>query len=202
MEISVIVTNYNYGRFLGRCIRSLLNQSIDPDLFEIIVVDDCSSDDSREILGTFRPQIKEIFLETNLGLAGASNAGMMKAQGRYVVRVDSDDYVHPDFLRVILLGFDFFGRSCEGIALDYLSVSPEGETVNYGSSELDPIACGIAFKLDAIKQLGYYKSSLRLHEEVDLRKRFLDEGFSMKYVNLPLYRYVRHESSLTRRSLI
>lgn len=202
MEISVIVTNYNYGRFLGRCIRSLLNQSIDSDLFEIIVVDDCSSDDSREILGIFRPRIKEIFLETNLGLAGASNAGMKQAQGRYVVRVDSDDYVHPDFLRVILLGFDFFGRSCEAIAVDYLSVSPEGETINYGSSEFDPIACGIGFKLDAIEQIGYYKSSLRLNEEVDLRKRFLDEGFSVKHINLPLYRYVRHGSSLTRRSLI
>ena len=198
----MVVTNYNYGRFLGRCIRSLLNQSIDPDLFEIIVVDDCSTDDSREILKVFKPRIKEVLLERNLGLAGASNAGMKQAQGRYVVRVDSDDYVHPDFLRVILLGFDFFGRECEAVTVDYLSVSPEGESIAYGSSAINPIACGIGFKLDAIEQIGYYNPALRLNEEVDLRQRFLEEGFEFKHINLPLYRYVRHESSLTRRSLI
>jgi glycosyltransferase involved in cell wall biosynthesis len=202
MDISVVVTNFNYGRFLGRCIRSLLNQSIDSNSFEIIVVDDCSTDDSREILEVFSPRIKYVLLENNLGLGGASNAGMKQAQGRYVVRVDSDDYVHPDFLRVILLGFDFFGKDCEAVAVDYLSVSPEGETISYGSSATDPIACGIGFKLDAIEQIGYYNPSLRLHEEIDLRQRFLDEGFEFKHINLPLYRYVRHESSLTRRSLI
>jgi glycosyltransferase involved in cell wall biosynthesis len=202
VEISVVVTNYNYGRFLGRCIRSLINQSIDPRLFEIIVVDDSSTDDSREILEVFESRIKNVFLEHNLGLAGASNAGMKQAQGRYVVRVDSDDYVHPDFLRVILLGFDFFGKDFEAVTVDYLSVSPEGETISYGSSSIDPIACGIGFKLDAVEQLGYYNQSLRLNEEVDLRQRFLDEGFEFKHINLPLYRYVRHESSLSRRSLI
>jgi glycosyltransferase involved in cell wall biosynthesis len=180
----------------------LLNQSIESSLFEIIVVDDCSSDDSREILEIFRPRIRDLLLDRNLGLAGASNAGMKQAQGRYVVRVDSDDYVHPDFLKIILLGFDFFGKDCEAIAVDYLSVSPEGETIGYGSSAIAPIACGIGFKLDAIEQIGYYNPSLRLNEEVDLRQRFLDEGFVFKHINLPLYRYVRHESSLTRRSLI
>lgn len=62
-----MVTNYNYGRFLGRCLRSLINQSIDTSRYEVIVVDDCSDDDSREILKTFNKSIRTIFLEKNSG---------------------------------------------------------------------------------------------------------------------------------------
>lgn len=202
MEISVVVTNYNYGRYLGRCVRSLLNQTIHVDDFEVVVVDDASTDDSREILQSFKDKIKTEFLEVNLGLAGASNVGISRVQGRYVVRVDSDDYVHPDFLKVLLLGFEFHGRDSEAVTVDYLNVSPTGESLHYGDAKLNPIACGIAFKIDAIEQIGFYNSKLRLHEEVDLRERFLREGFEFTHVNLPLYRYVNHESSLSRRALI
>ena len=166
------------------------------------MVDDASTDDSREILKSFNGKVKTEFLSENLGLAGASNVGISKVQGRYVVRVDSDDYVHPDFLRVLLLGFEFHGKDAEAITVDYWNVSPAGELLHYGDSAVNPIACGIAFKVDAIEQIGFYNSKLRLHEEVDLRKRFLHEGFKFTHLNLPLYRYVNHESSLSRRALI
>ena len=202
MEISVIVTNYNYGRFIGRCIRSILNQDIDSKNYEVIVVDDSSTDDSWEILKTFEGKIRLFRNETNLGLAATSNYGIINANGRYVVRIDSDDYVHPDFLRVILLGFDLFGRNTEAISLDYLNVTSAGEVISYGSSEKDPIACGIAFKLDAIEQVGFYDPQLRVHEEIDLRQRFLREGFRIQNINLPLYKYVRHDKSLSNQPLI
>lgn len=201
MEISVVVTNFNYGKYLGRCIRSLLNQSIDSSRYEIIVVDDASTDDSREIMKAFSSSIKPIFLEVNSGLAVASNTGIKSAQSRYIVRVDADDYVHSDFLRTLLISFDFFGNDCEAVALDYFNVSESGQVISYGDSSAEPIACAIAFKLDALEQIGLYNSSLRLNEEVDLRKRFLDKGFTIRQVNLPLYRYVNHRHSLTRLTL-
>lgn len=202
MEISVVVTNFNYGKYLGRCVRSLLNQSIESSQYEIIVVDDASTDDSHEILKTFSSAIRPIYLDVNSGLSVASNTGIRSAHGRYIVRVDADDYVHSDFLRTLLIGFDFFGHDCEAIALDYLNVSDSGEFISYGDASSDPIACAIAFKLDALEQIGLYDSTLRFNEEVDLRKRFLDEGFTIRQVNLPLYRYVNHRHSLTRRTLI
>ena len=202
MEISVIVTNYNYGRYLGRCLRSLLNQSIDSSKYEVIVVDDASTDDSREILKTFSTSIRIINLEKNSGLAFASNTGIKSAQGRYIVRVDADDYVHTDFLRILLVGFEFFGIDCEAIALDYINVLDSGEFLSYGDSSINPIACAIGFKLDALEQIGLYDSHLRLNEEVDLRQRFEREGFRIHKINLPMYRYVNHNLSLSRRSLI
>jgi len=202
VEITVIITNYNYGKFLGRCLRSVLNQSIDRAQYEIIVVDDASTDDSKEILNAYIPSVKSIFLEKNSGLAFASNSGIRAAQGRYIVRVDADDYVHYDFLRTLLMGFDFFGKDFQAVALDYFNVLDSGEFLSYGNALEFPIACAIAFKLDALEQIGLYNSALRLNEEVDLRSRFFEEGFNIRHINLPLYRYVNHNSSLTRRALI
>lgn len=202
MEISVVITNYNYGNLLGRCLRSLLNQSILKDVFEIIVVDDASTDNSREIYQAFSGSLKLIALSENKGLAYASNAGIKAATGRYVVRVDADDYVHADFLRTLLLGFEFFGNDFQAVSLDYLNVNLQGEYLSYGDGAQYPIACAIAFKIDALEQIGFYNQQLRLNEEVDLRKRFIEEGFQIKSINLPLYRYVNHDASLSRKSII
>lgn len=202
MEISVVVTNYNYAKFIGRCIRSLLNQSLPSEYFEVIVVDDGSTDESVEILKIFDERIRTITLDQNVGLGSASNIGIVSARGRYVVRVDSDDYVHPDFLKILLLGFEFFGKDVEAISTDYFLISPDGVILRYGDAKKDPIACGIAFKIDAIESLGFYNPSLRIGEEIDLRNRFENEDFVIKHINLPLYKYVQHNSSLSKRSLI
>lgn len=202
MEISVVITNFNYGYLLGRCLRSLLNQSLTQESFEIIVVDDASTDDSKEIYLAFADSIKLVQLSENKGLAYASNAGMKAATGRYVVRIDADDYVHADFLRTLLLGFEFFGKDYQAVSLDYLNVNQQGEYISYGDGAVDPIACAIAFKIDALEQIGFYNQHLRLNEEVDLRKRFIEKGFQIRSINLPLYRYVNHDASLSRKSII
>ena len=202
MEMSVVVTNFNYGRFLARCLRSLLNQSLDRKFFEIIVVDDASTDDSKAILEVFESKVTLIRNEINLGLAASSNVGIQTSTGRYVVRVDSDDYVHPDFVKTLMLGFELFGENYQAISVDYLQITPQGKFLEYGNSEISPIACGIGFKMDAIEQIGFYNPKLRINEEVDLRKRFQDEGFQIRNINLPMYKYVKHDQSLTNHPLI
>lgn len=202
MEISVVITNFNYGRYLGRCVRSVLSQSLDSRLYEVVVVDDASTDDSVEILKTYGSEIRVIENDKNMGLAYTANVGIKSSKGRYVVRVDADDYVHADFLKILLLGFEFFGRDVEAISSDYLRVTPEGEVLGYGSASLEPIACAVGFKMDALETLGYYNNSLRIDEEIDLRKRFEESNFRIRNLNLPLYRYVQHSSSLSKSVLI
>jgi glycosyltransferase involved in cell wall biosynthesis len=153
MDLSVIVTNFNYGRYLGRCLRSLLSQSVESKSFEIVVVDDASNDDSRAILGTFSDSIRTIFNDKNMGLAYSANAGILQAKGRYVVRVDADDYVHQDFIRSLMLGYEFFGAETEAVSTDYLSVTPEGRILSYGSAKEMPIACAVAYKIDALEDI-------------------------------------------------
>jgi glycosyltransferase involved in cell wall biosynthesis len=202
MEFSIVIANFNYGRYIGRCVRSLLSQSIESTSFEVIVVDDASEDDSLAVLDTFGRSLRVLENEKNMGLAYTANVGIKSARGRYIVRVDSDDYVHKDFLRNLQLGFEFFGRQSEAISTDYLRVTPEGEYLSYGDSVSNPIACAIAFKMDALEHLGFYNDSLRINEEVDLRQRFELEKYRIRNLNIPLYRYVQHSKSLTSSVII
>lgn len=86
--VSVIVNNYNYGRFLPEAIESILHQTY-PNI-EIVVVDDGSTDDSREIIESYGQQIIPV-LKRNGGQASAFNAGFQKSTGEIICFLDSDD---------------------------------------------------------------------------------------------------------------
>ena len=98
MDISIIVTSYNYGSYIERCIRSCLDQNYPSDKFEVIVVDDKSTDQTLEIIEKFKanPNFRIIETPKNVGVAGASNVGVREAWGRYVIRVDADDFINSD----------------------------------------------------------------------------------------------------------
>jgi glycosyltransferase involved in cell wall biosynthesis len=100
MLASIIITNYNYEKFLGRCIRSCLNQLIS-DKYEVILVDDCSKDRSIKVANEFKhfPNFKIIQNKKNIGVAASANIGFLKAKGKYVVRIDADDYVSKILLK-------------------------------------------------------------------------------------------------------
>lgn len=91
--VSVIIPNYNKEKYLRQCIESVLAQTY-TDL-EIIVVDDVSSDSSREIILKYEKmdsRVKHIFMEENGGVSAARNAGILAAQGEFVTMLDSDDF--------------------------------------------------------------------------------------------------------------
>ncbi|HEX7242285.1 MAG TPA: glycosyltransferase [Longimicrobiaceae bacterium] len=97
-KVSVIVPSYNYAAYIGECMESILNQRGFSDL-ELIVVDDASSDASREVIAGFRdPRVVFLEHETNQGHIRTINDGFRRATGEYVVHVGSDDYWHPEFL--------------------------------------------------------------------------------------------------------
>ncbi len=200
MDISVIVTNYNYDKYLARCIRSLLAQSHPVANYEIILVDDASTDNSIEVASTFKDRIKLVQLTKNQGLASAANAGFRNSQGRLIVRDDSDDYVHPDFLRVLVTGNELLGNKFDAFSLDYENVDEAGNVLGVNSAIEHPIGCAIAFKNETLQDLGAYKEGLRIFEEKELMKRFNENEMKMHNISLPLYRYVQHSSSLTRRT--
>jgi hypothetical protein len=92
--VSVVVNNYNYGRYLGAAIESALAQTW-PAL-EVIVVDDGSTDDSRDVIREFGDRIRPV-LKANGGQGSAMNAGVAESTGDIVVHLDSDDRLHPGF---------------------------------------------------------------------------------------------------------
>jgi glycosyltransferase involved in cell wall biosynthesis len=96
MKVSAIINNYNYGKFVDRAINSVLNQTHE-DL-EVVVVDDGSSDNSREVIRSFRdPRVRSVFQE-NGGQGVAILAGIEASQGKFIALLDSDDEWHANKL--------------------------------------------------------------------------------------------------------
>lgn len=90
MTLSIIITNYNYQEYIKQCIDSCLHQTYKK--IEIIVVDDGSTDNSREILLLYEKDVKLIF-QKNAGMVEASNVGFNHATGELIMFLDADDYL-------------------------------------------------------------------------------------------------------------
>lgn len=195
MKVSVVVTNYNYDKWLRRCIRSLLNQNFND--YEIIIIDDYSTDNSRNILLEYssNPKVKIVFNPTNMGVGASSTIGAKKALGKYIVRVDADDYTHEDFLKCLYLWASF--NNSHAVACDYQEVDFNENVLSTQSQIKEPLACGILYKTDILEYLNFWDSSLRINEDTDMLKRFKKE-FKLEYLKIPLYRYFKHENSLTK----
>lgn len=195
IQISVIITTFNYARYLGRAIRSVFNQSTGREYYEILVVDDASTDETVSVLNDYTDLIKPIVLENNVGLAQARNIGVHSAIGRFVVFVDADDYIHNDMLR-IQQAFLSHNPAMNAVSVDYFIVDDKEQHVKRVSAESEPIACGIMFRKDLLFDVGLYDPKFMAHEDQDLRIRFLKKH-NIYNIKLPLYRYRRHDSNMT-----
>jgi len=94
--VSIVVTSFNHAEFLQQRMESLFAQTYSN--IEIIVVDDCSTDGSREYLNQYKtnPEVSLFFLESNKGYVHASNYGVSKAKGEYIIFAECDDFSEPD----------------------------------------------------------------------------------------------------------
>jgi len=194
-NVSVIITAYNVERYIGRAIRSALDQSIPRDDYEIVVMNDCSSDRTRFALEVFEDDIRLINNAKRLGLPASLNRGIKKAKGRFVVRLDGDDYVHKDFLKVLDLHLGL-NDDIDAIACDYLLVDNDEHVLDKMNCEKMPIACGIMFRIGQLIDIGLYDENFLAREDEDLRIRFL-KRYKIERVQLPLYRYRKHDNNLT-----
>ncbi len=95
-QVSVVIPMYNVGKYIERCISSVLSQSFTD--FEVICVDDGCTDNTLEILASFDDPRISLVVQENRGLAGARNTGINLAQGQYIALLDSDDFWHKDKL--------------------------------------------------------------------------------------------------------
>ena len=96
--ISVIIPVYNVGDYINKCLASLAEQTMDD--CEFIVIDDGSTDNSRIIIDEYCKDPRfHCFHTNNRGLSAARNLGIEKAHGEWLMFVDGDDWVEPDFCR-------------------------------------------------------------------------------------------------------
>ncbi len=102
--LSIVVPVYNVEKYIGRCLESLLNQDLPSEDFEIVAIDDGSPDKSSNIIEEYQKEYSNIRLihKPNGGLSSARNRGIDEAKGKYIMFVDSDDFIAENCLGTIL----------------------------------------------------------------------------------------------------
>lgn len=193
--ISIIIPAHNQERYIGRCLRSILNQTYPRADYEIIVINDASTDRTAYALELFESEIVLITNDEQLGLPGSLNKGIRKARGRFIIRLDGDDYVHGEYLNVLALHLDL-NSHFDAVACDYLLVDDQEEVLGQKNCMEEPIGCGIMFRIDHLIDIGLYDEEFLSREEEDLRIRF-EKKYTVERVALPLYRYRRHDNNMT-----
>ena len=99
--ISVYITNKNYGRYLENAIKSVINQTYKKK--ELIVIDDASTDKSKKIIKKYEAKklCRAIYNRKTKGLIRSSNIAIKASKGKFVIRLDADDYLDPNALSVL-----------------------------------------------------------------------------------------------------
>ena len=195
-KLSVIVPVFNQDKYLARCMRSLLNQTLPRNDYEIIVINDGSKDKTELVLKQFSKEIKLLKNKKNKGLPYSINKGIISSQGRFIVRVDSDDYVNNQYLNIL---YTFISENSEidAFACDYYLVDDREKFLTRKNCIKYPIGCGIIFRAENLIELGLYDKNFLVHEDKDLRYRF-EKKFKINRIPLPLYRYRQHDGNMTK----
>ena len=190
--ISVVMSVFNEALYVEKTMESLLNQTFMD--FQIIVMDDASTDSSLEILRSFDdPRIHVVVNEKNIGLAASLNRGIDMAGGKYIARMDADDTCHPDrfacqirFLEsnrnVVVLGTWAKMVSEEDQYL-YTEELPVQSDEMKALLPVSPFIHGsVMMRADALRAAGGYKPEFRNRQDVILWIDMKDRG---DFANLP-----------------
>ncbi len=193
--ISVVIAVHNGEKYIGRCIRSILNQSLPRSAYEVIVVNDGSTDKTEFALRLFENDLKVFNHVEKRGLPASLNTGIKNALGQFVVRLDADDYVHEEYLNILSLHLRMNAKM-DAVACDYILVDDHENVLETKNCLDEPIGCGIMFRIDQLVDVGLYDDQFLSREDEDLQIRFLKK-YKIDRIQLPLYRYRRHESNMT-----
>lgn len=202
--VTVYLVNHNYGRFAKQAVESVLAQTFQD--FELLIIDDGSTDNSRQVLSEYEghPKVVTIF-QHNKGLNVTNNIALRSARGRYIMRLDADDWLDEHALQVLSGVLD--REPDVGLVFpDYYTVDIEGRVLEMvRRHDFDDVtlldqpahgACTMA-RRDLLREIGGYDESFRCQDGYDIWLRFVQK-YEVKNVNLPLFFYRQHGLSLTR----
>ncbi len=201
-KFSVIVPVYNVEEYLAQCLDSLLNQTYQD--FELVVVDDVSKDSSLQIAREYaqkHPRIRLVEHEVNKGLGGARNTGIEKAEGEYLIFLDSDDYLREDSLELIhqqitqknadIVEYCFFWVDEMGRSLNRRTYSEETVPSNLLRTVS---ACNKAFRRNLFEGIRFPEK--RYYEDFCTIPKLLAVAGTVAALNEPLYMYRQRTTSI------
>jgi len=217
--LSVVITTYNRTDFLTAAIASVLNQTFTQ--FELIVVDDCSSDATEEVVKLFTDRrIRYLRHDTNQGVSVARNTGIQAARANYVCFLDDDDAYLPTFLACTesyTVAHPEVGFMWTGVNRVFLkkqkTLTKIWHATKLGGEIKQDMAmlfltefsasCGLTVSKACFEKAGMYRAGMNLSEDLELVFRMVATGCDYHAIPHALIQVNIHErSSLSRTSSV
>ena len=209
-KVSVVITTHNYGHYLVEAIQSVLDQTFGD--FELIVVDDGSTDNTREIVGSFGDhRIKYIYQEHHGGNA-ARNVGTSASTGEYIAFLDADDIwlpeklamqvglldAHPDVAIVCSDFYRFDNQSgvITSQAWEKRKIDPKMALRLLLSERAFAVTSTVLIRADVITAVGGWDESLRINQDWDMLVR-IAQRYNFDVIRKPLVKKRQHGTSLS-----
>lgn len=196
---TVYILNYNYSKYIEKSILSIINQQFKD--FEFFVIDDGSTDDSLNIIEELQQKYSfEVVKQKNMGMLTSINTALKKANGKYLFRVDADDWIADNCLSL----FADYLKDNEFTYLfsSYYLTDEFGEiTGQEGLAEYEekenhiPHGACMAVSVDRLKKIGGYNEDARFFDGNYIWENFHKENIG--YINQPLFYYRRHNANMS-----
>lgn len=212
LKLSIIVPVYNVENYIEKCLRTLVNQTIDN--YEIIVVVDGSTDNSINIIKEYKEKYPNIvtFYETeNYGLSAARNYGLGKAKGEYIGFIDSDDYVTLDMFEKLYN--HAISNCCDIVVCDYYKITnKKRKKIELGITNNDtkeeeilksrPYAWNKLYKKSLFEKYNIYFPEGLIFEDICTIYPLLLQAKKIGYVNEVMYCYIynRNDSIMKKKT--
>lgn len=192
-QLTILVCTFNDQWTIADSLQSALAQTAAPSRYDVLVVDDGSTDSTRWILDFYRERIQVVDIPQNQGLAAACNYGLARIQTRSFIRLDTDDRFDPDLVASAL--------ACQASTGADLVFTDRWEQLPNGRRNLrqltDPprvdelIAAGTLLPTGLVRELGGYRDLF--WEEIDLYMRLFESSrCQVAHIARPLYTYQVH----------
>lgn len=206
-KLSVIIAVYNTEKYVGKCLDSLFNQTYSN--IELVVINDCSTDDSLKILKKYAKKYANMILidnKENRGLSYSRNVGLENANGEYIGYIDSDDYVDSDYYEKLMKAIikeksdvaiaDMKIVYEDGSFPDHVTKGCDGDLtkLNVVKNGLAASACNKVFKKDIISKYPF--SEGKLNEDLAVILPAIISANKISYVEKTYYYYVQRGGSI------
>ena len=201
-DITIAILNFNRERYIDRAIRSCLDQVLFNKSIEIIILDDCSNDNSYLKILDYKTNknIKIFRNRKNYGIGFSSQKCLKYSRGKYFMRVDSDDFLNKyavnDMAKILDNNKEF-----SFVCSDHFRVNEDGKKQKLVKlntlNKIKNHGAGILFRHKDLLSVGGFNSKLKEAEDYDLITKLIKKNKKYFYLPIPYYRYFIHETNIS-----